>query len=162
MSDRFWNKVQKANVNDCWHWLGYTAKDGYGHVRFNGNIYYAHRVASHLANGTPLKPKNQREGLILHKCGNRNCVNPAHLYTGTQRDNVQDTWDIGRTFIRVSVLYDEEVWLIKHLHSNGLPYYQIGPMFKLSASGVHRLATGRVTSRGLYADGNKTWKHNSK
>lgn len=65
----------------------------YGHVRVwhEGSRWYAHRLAWVLANGSI------RDGLlVLHRCGNGRCVNLAHLYLGTQKDNMADMRRHGR------------------------------------------------------------------
>lgn len=72
--------------NDCWEWTGVTNRfTGYGICRknFTGEKY-AHRVSYILYYHR--RPKNQ----ILHHCDNRSCVNPKHLYDGTQMENVHD------------------------------------------------------------------------
>jgi len=82
-SDRFWDKVDKQS-NGCWEWLGGTNK-GYGAVSHEGSMKLAHRVAWRLLNGGI--PSGV---LVLHKCDNRRCVNPEHLYLGSYSDNNLD------------------------------------------------------------------------
>jgi hypothetical protein len=90
---RFWSKARQAD-NGCWEWLAYKNADGYGAV---GNFRHpgssrAHRVAWRLARG------RIADGLhVLHKCDNRACVNPDHLYLGTHRDNMRDRAERGRS-----------------------------------------------------------------
>ena len=89
-SDRFWEKVAKGE--GCWEWQG--ARDPHGYGRFQvvtGTTQKANRFAYELTNG-PVPT-----GLyVLHHCDNPPCVNPAHLYAGTQRDNVRDMVARGR------------------------------------------------------------------
>jgi hypothetical protein len=82
---RFWGYVVKGSDNECWEWIGYKRGNGYGGVSLLGKKEYAHRVSWELAHG-PI----QHGLFVLHKCDNPTCVNPAHLYLGTQADNIHD------------------------------------------------------------------------
>lgn len=89
---RFWSKVNKTNPNGCWIWLGTKDRKGYGKIHAHGkNGVLAHRVAWELTNG--LIPNRLH---ILHHCDNPSCVNPAHLFLGTNADNVADKLKKGR------------------------------------------------------------------
>ena len=69
----------------CWLWLGAKISSGYGVARYNGANAYTHRVSYETSNG------DIPDGLfVLHKCDNPSCMNPEHLFLGTQRENMQD------------------------------------------------------------------------
>lgn len=80
--ERFWSKVDKSG--ECWLWTAARYPDGYGQFRAKSTTY-AHRMAWSLENGAI--PDGM---LVLHMCNNPPCVNPQHLYLGTQYDNVRD------------------------------------------------------------------------
>jgi len=79
--------------DECWNWTGAKDKDGYGVFTLEKKKTPAHVAAYTLAVGKPY------EGMyVLHTCHNPSCVNPEHLYEGTQWQNIQDQKKAG-TFV---------------------------------------------------------------
>lgn len=75
----------------CWNWVRARDSDGYGHFVLNGRWQKAHRYAYERVHG-PLAA-----GLkACHRCDNPPCVNPAHIFAGTNSDNMKDATRKGR------------------------------------------------------------------
>lgn len=89
LAARFEAKCVPVTESGCWLWMGVIHASGYGH--YNGKK--AHRLSWELHNGSI------PDGMcICHKCDVPSCVNPNHLFLGTQGDNVRDAWTKGRHF----------------------------------------------------------------
>lgn len=86
----FWAKV---NITDgCWLWTATTNNKGYGNFKFNKKYVGAHRASWMIHNGPIPKGK-----FVLHTCDNPPCVNPDHLFIGTNEDNLKDMAKKGRS-----------------------------------------------------------------
>ena len=79
-----------ATSDGCWFWPGPKDRFGYGRVWHNGRKIGLHRLVWELAYG------RKAEGNICHACDNPACINPAHLWVGTQADNLRDMMRKGR------------------------------------------------------------------
>lgn len=91
---RFWLKADRRGSNECWPWTSTINEKGYGRLGVNGrsaNSVLAHRAAWAISNG-----RDPGALCVLHRCDNRRCVNPSHLFLGTVRDNWHDCIAKGR------------------------------------------------------------------
>ena len=86
---RFLKYIKKTPT--CWLWIASKDNGGYGTLGRDGKLEKAHRLSWEFYNG--LIPKGMN---VLHKCDVRDCVNPEHLWLGTQFDNMQDAVKKGR------------------------------------------------------------------
>ena len=89
---RFWEKVSKwKGPTECWLWCGCKDSSGYGIVRINKRKFSAHRISYFLHFGGILSGMH-----ICHRCDVPSCVNPSHLFEGTDKDNMADCAKKGR------------------------------------------------------------------
>ena len=147
---RFWTKVDQSQ--ECWLWTGcIDPRAGYGQFWVAKRVRKAHRVSYALEHG--LTPANL---CVLHSCDNPPCVNPAHLWLGTQLENIADRTRKGRSNRRATtvgeahyaaILTRADVLKIRHRKQKGEIYRVIAKDFPVSASAV-----GRICRR-------EVWKH---
>jgi Autographiviridae endonuclease len=107
----FWKRVIILGPDDCWLWTLFLDKDGYGQVRwvqrYGRQVVKVHRVVLELELGRFLEKGEQAN----HTCNQPSCCNPAHIYLGTQQDNIADTNRQGRArgrYSRKETLIHEE------------------------------------------------------
>ena len=139
-----------ANINEktkCWEWTKNMNKRGYGVISIDDYPELAHRIAYQEFIG-PI-PENM---CVCHKCDNRKCINPAHLFLGTTQDNTQDKMNKGRHVKgedqHKSILTESDVVRIKKLLKKGvLTNTEIGEKFGVSSWAISRIKCG------------KNWKH---
>jgi len=111
MERRFWSKVDIRKLDECWNWKR-SKRGGYGKFWADKEVG-AHRYAYE----SYYKVKIPKGKMVLHKCDNRACCNPKHLYLGNAQDNMNDLHARGKRGItgNPSKLYAGEIWLIRRL-----------------------------------------------
>lgn len=150
LPQRFWRKVNKTD--SCWLWIASQDGCGYGTIRTasHGRITRAHRVSWILHRGPIPSGLN-----VLHNCpsgDNPSCVNPDHLWLGTQGENCKDRDDKGRCWhpkgeeVKHSKLNDEKVRMIRQM-SGHMTKAEIARQFSVSAPAIGKVLKGR------------SWKH---
>lgn len=152
MKERFLSKV---NVSEnCWEWLACKNGGGYGLFWFGGWMQKAHRVSWIIYNGSI--PESMH---VLHKCDNRNCVNPDHLFLGTNVDNVSDKVRKGRQSSMpgekhpMAKVTFSEVSEIREWFAKGLSQTRLAEMYGLTPSGIWRIVRNKTWTcpRGRFA-----------
>lgn len=135
--DRFFSRFVKLD-NGCWQWRSHTDKDGYGVLPGNRINTRAHRLSYEIHKG-PIP-----EGMfVCHHCDNPGCVNPDHLFVGTQTDNAQDALKKGRHYVGEkngrSKLTEENV---KEILSSSLNGPQLAEKFNVTRSMINAIRRG--------------------
>ena len=139
---RFLAKVEKTS--SCWNWTAWKNYLGYGGFNFNGKNIVAHRVSFQLFKGTiPL-------GMcVLHKCDNRKCVNPSHLFLGTRADNIKDMDIKGRRVNPIgelngfSKLKEKDILEIRELAKTDIFQYKIAEKFNVTPTTISYVLAGK-------------------
>jgi len=137
LQDRFFSRFVKL-ANGCWQWRSHTDKDGYGVLPGAHQNTRAHRLSYEIHHGTI------PEGMIVcHHCDNPGCVNPDHLFVGTQKDNAQDALMKGRHYIGEkngrSKLTKENV---KEILASDLNGQQLANKFGVTRSTINNVRRG--------------------
>lgn len=143
VEERFWSKVEKAGPEDCWNWKAGRLLNGYGQMGAFGNgSMSAHRVSWILTHGE-IPP-----GLcVCHRCDNRRCVNPEHLFLGTRGDNNRDAKAKGRSGVGErngqSKLNATQVRRIRKLYAAGnFNQRQLSEKYGVARSIISRVVNG--------------------
>jgi hypothetical protein len=150
LEQRLWRSVDKTSDDGCWAWIGMTCRIGYGTIRSGNKMKKCHRVSYELACG-PIP-----DGLkVLHKCDNRICVNPAHLFLGTQRDNIADMVAKGRHIRghRASALHKGEANAAAKLKADDVRHIRdaVGTQDAIAVRyGVSRSLISMIRSRRIW------------
>ncbi len=141
--DIFWAKVDIKNPTQCWEWTGKKNTDGYGVVRINKREERTHRISWKLSIGAIPEGK-----YVLHRCDNRSCTNPAHLFLGTQQDNIADMDAKGRRKSAIganngrSKLTEKDVLTIRSLSNKGIIGTKLAAQFGVHKSTIYEILSG--------------------
>lgn len=148
LEQRFWSKVNKCHDDECWEWMAYKTHQGYGRFTCNGRVVGAHRLSYLLAYGAI--PTSLQ---VLHRCDNPSCVNPKHLFVGTNADNVKDKMDKGRFRPNIgehsgrSKLKESDIPIIRELNSIGISLGKLSKHYGVTKQSIYAIVK------------RKTWQH---
>jgi hypothetical protein len=160
VKERFKSYMSEPDENLCQAWKGRCGKNGYGffyltsyyegQISHSGKQVYAHRFSYEL------HVEKIPEGLwVLHRCDNRKCVSPAHLFLGTHSDNMKDMAAKNRNPItfkkgslcKSSKLTEKDIPVIRNLLKEDIYQTTIARLFKVDPKTIHAIKV------------NKTWRH---
>lgn len=139
--DRFWKKVNKSD--DCWLWTATKGSSGYGHFRFREKQALAHRVSWILTYG-----EIENSLHVCHKCDIKLCVNPDHLFLGTNRDNMRDKVNRGlQTYGDSHGTTKIPDAIIQAIRESSECYKILAERYQLRSRYVRRVKLGRIRNK---------------
>lgn len=139
----FWAKVDRGEgPRACWPWRGYVGRGGYGHTWYRGACIDAHRLAYILTH----EHVTGFYVCVCHRCDNRRCCNPTHLFLGSRDDNQKDMARKGRSAygarLNMAVLTEKQVVAIRHEYAAGLSSRKTAKKYGTSRGNVDLIVSG--------------------
>ena len=140
VKNRFYARVLIPNENGCMEWVGKSIGHGYGLICINDEMIRAHRLSYEIHNGEI--PERMH---VLHKCDNRKCVAPDHLFLGTNNDNISDRMAKNRSYHPPtgsgsknfnSKLNEKDVKKIRKMLAKGITKAEIGRQFNVTQENI--------------------------
>jgi hypothetical protein len=147
----FWARVNKKAPNGCWEWTGSINNTGYGSVSWCGAVYTAHRIAAWISGMVEHMeaPEHSRmKTHVLHKCDNRRCCNPDHLFLGSLSDNMYDMYEKNRKVQPKgekhtnSKLTNKEATMIRKQYNKGEKQTSLASKYGVSQTAISLVVRG--------------------
>lgn len=129
----------------CWDWKGVIHMDGYARLKT-----FKRNIGAHVFSWMLYKGEIPYKKCVLHKCDNKKCSNPDHLFLGSPADNSKDMVKKNRQAkgnSAKSILTENEVRIIKNRLKNRETSYSISKDFPVNMSTIYSIEYG------------KSWKH---
>lgn len=136
------NGRYKICESGCWEWIGCRSTGGYGKLTYKQKRYSSHRASWIDFNGQIPDGK-----CVLHKCDNRLCVNPEHLYLGDHYQNMQDRRLRERTYRQR--FFKEDKKKITELYLNGVSQVKLAKQFKTTQGHISRLVKSYIENKSI-------------
>lgn len=146
-TERIEEKVEKIPEAGCWVWMGTTTVRGYGQIESFRRKHYAHRASYEAFVGSI------PEGMyVCHTCDNVYCVNPAHLFLGTQKQNLEDmarkrrsTWGERNPMAKLT---SSDVVLIRQMKQDGVKTKDLAKQFNVRPSTISSIIRKELWNHG--------------
>lgn len=134
---KFIVKVDVDPISKCWNWIGAKQRYGYGTIIHKGKTIKAHRLSYEKFIGDIPDSNQSKHGTcICHTCDNPSCVNPEHLFAGTQKENIHDMLNKNG---HPNSLPSDITTKIKQMLLSGIKVCQIAKSFN-----IHRTTVSRI------------------
>jgi len=147
--DRLFAKTKVNPKTGCLEFTGYRDKKGYGRIQVAGSGRCTHRVSWQAHNGPIPESIDGKDACVLHKCDNPPCINPDHLFLGSNDDNMADMIKKGRGADTRGVkngrakLNEFQVRVIKRLFNHkSMTQKEAGDIFGVSVSSIAKVKSG--------------------
>lgn len=145
--ERFLSKIDKnSSPNGCWIWTAHLSINGYPRFRLNKKTLEGHRLSYFIFKDNIFPDKNY----ICHTCDNPSCVNPEHLFAGTNQDNMTDRNNKNRQWKPIgskhprALIDEEDVKEIKKLLKCGMTHKNIAKKFNVKISLISDISCKRT------------------
>lgn len=152
LRERILEKIEKS-ASGCWEWTAQLRPDGYAMVWHEGGSRRAHRLSYEVFKGVKLDPHD----VLCHRCDNRKCVNPDHIFIGTRADNVRDAASKDRMPFGDdhwnARLTEAQVEMIRSI--KGVTQKEIARQFGVNSSTIGRIRSGARRAKTITAPPSK-------
>lgn len=152
LSKRIIKSSPDGRFRDCWYWTG-TTNDGYGRIimcDYRKHPIKIHRLSAYLWLNYDIENSKL---CVLHKCDNRLCFNPEHLWFGTCTDNMEDKNNKGRQArgekVNTNILSSDDVLAVRIMFEEKIETN------KAEIARIYKVSVGCI--KGILSK--KTWRH---
>lgn len=138
---RFVARIEVEGGTGCWVWTGTKTSEGYGTFSRDGTMVVCHRYSYDIVYGLSDSDDMQ----VNHHCDNRACLNPTHLYEGTQKENITDAMERADSYGRKPDLTQEDIATIRvEAQKEDRTHSEIADEIGVSRSCISKIVNGYV------------------